>query len=251
MFWYRQSPEPMWAEGFRDQTLIPGVLKEDDPQPYTSGMIDVRLDPQGRLTYLEALPPQKTDSPGPAPAPDWNALFAAAGLDFSKFQPAAPLWTSLAASDARQAWTGQWPGYEHRPLRVEAAAWHGRPVFFSLIGPWTPAPRMPAPSLATTQIVVFVLISVMLLVPIFAAVFLARWNFVRGKGDRRGAMRLAVLMFSLHMALWVFKTHISSVGNFILSPVHGNRHSAAMGRRECGCFIWRSNLMSGVIGRKP
>jgi predicted Ser/Thr protein kinase len=215
MFWYRQSPEAMWAQGLRDQTLIPGVLKEDDPKPYTSGMIDLRLDPQGRLTYLEALPPQKMDSPGPASAPNWNTLFAAAGLDISQFQPAAPLWTSLAASDVRQAWTGQWPGFEHRPLRVEAASWRGRPVFFSLIGPWTPASRMPAPNLAAGQIVVRVLLSAILLVPIFAAVFLARWNFVRGKGDRRGAMRLAVLMFSLHIALWILQTHASSVGNFI------------------------------------
>ncbi len=215
LFWYRQSPEPMWPEGFRDQTLIPGILNEDDPQPHTSGMIHVRLDPEGRLTYLEALPPQKTDSPGPASTPDWNALFTAAGLDISKFQPAAPLWNSLAASDVRQAWTGQWPGFEQRPLRVEAAALHGRPVFFSLIGPWTPASRMPAPNLATPQIIVRILLIVVLLSPVLAAVFLARWNFVRGKGDRRGAMRLAVLMFSLHMVLWLFQAHFSSVGNFI------------------------------------
>jgi predicted Ser/Thr protein kinase len=215
VFWYRQSPEPILAESFRDQTLIPGIVTEDDPQPFTSGMIDVRLDPQGRLTYLEALPPQKSDSPGPSSAPDWDALFAAAGLDISKFQPTAPLWTSLADSDVRQAWTGQWPGYEHRPLRVEAAAWHGRPVFFSLIGPWTPAPRMAAPNLAAGQIVARAMVLVILLVPILAAVFLARWNFVRGKGDRRGAMRLAVLMFSLHMVMWVFQTHFSSGWNFI------------------------------------
>ena len=44
---------------------------------------------------------------------------------------------------------------------------------------------------------------------------MARWNFVHGKGDRRGAMRLAVLIFSLHMALWVFQAHISSAGNFV------------------------------------
>lgn len=215
LFWYRQSPKPMLPAGFRDQTLIPGILTEDDPPPYTSGMIDVRLDPQGRLTYLEALPPQKTDSPGSASPPDWNAVFAAAGLEISKFQPATPLWTSLAASDVRQAWTGEWPGFEQRPLRVEAAAWHGHPVFFSLIGPWTPAPRMPAPGLAARQIFVGVLMSIILLVPIVTAVFLARWNFVRGKGDRRGAMRLAVLMFSLHMALWVFQAHFSTVENFI------------------------------------
>jgi predicted Ser/Thr protein kinase len=215
-FWYRQSPEPMLASGFRDQLLIPGIIQEQDPESTKSGMIDVRLDPQGRLTYIEAVPPQKEDSPVQSSAPDWNALFTAAGLDISKFQPATPLWTSLAASDVRQAWTGQWPGFNHRPLRVEAAAWHGHPVFFSLIGPWTAADRMPSSASAGTgKILSWILMTVALLLPIIAAVFLARWNFVRGKGDRRGAMRLAVLIFSLHMALWVLQAHFSSLGNFI------------------------------------
>src|SRR5208282_4180247 len=60
-----------------------------------------------------------------------------------------------------------------------------------------------------------ILAAIALLLPIFASVFLARWNFVRGKGDRKGAMRLAVLIFTLHMALWLFQAHLSSTGNFL------------------------------------
>ncbi|MGP0072923.1 MAG: serine/threonine-protein kinase [Bryobacteraceae bacterium] len=215
-FWYRQSPEPMQAVGFPDQMLIPGIVREEDPVPITSRMIHVRLDPQGWLTFFEALPAEKEDAPIQTSVPDWKALFAAAGLDISKFQTAAPLWASLAASDARQAWTGEWPGFNHRPLRVEAAVWHGRPVFFSLIGPWTRAYRMPSSEPAgTSKILTWIFLTVALLLPILAAVFLARWNFVRGRGDRRGAMRLAILIFSLHMALWIFETHISSLSNFV------------------------------------
>jgi hypothetical protein len=215
-FWYRQSPEPMQAVSFPDQMLIPGIIREGDPAPTTSRMIHVRLDSQGRLTFLEALPPEKEDAPIQNSPPDWKALFAAAGLDISKFQTTAPLWASLAASDTRQAWTGEWPGFNHRALRVEAAAWHGRPVFFSLIGPWTRAYRMPSSEPAGTgKILTLILVTVALLLPIVAAVFLARWNFVRGKGDRRGAMRLAILIFFLHMALWILQTHISSLGSFV------------------------------------
>jgi serine/threonine-protein kinase len=215
-FWYRQSTEAMLPQAMHDQTFIPGEIREDDPALTMSGMIDVRLDPQGRLTYFEALPPEKEDKPpGQTSSPDWNALFAAAGLDMSKFQTAAPLWASLAASDVRQAWTDQWPGYNNRPLRVEAAAWHGRPVFFSLIGPWTRAARMPSSDAGgVSQVVNRILLSIVLLVPLLAAVFLARWNFVHGKGDRRGAMRLAIPFFSIHMAILAFTPHISSVGNF-------------------------------------
>ncbi len=216
-FWYRQSPEPMLAEGLQSDVLIPGRIAERDPKPTMSGMIDVQLDPQGRLTYFEALPPEKEDPSGQISAPpNWNALFAAAGLDMSKFQSAKPIWTSLADTDLRQAWTGEWPGYNHRPLRIEAAAWHGRPVFFSLIGPWTRAVRMPSSEPAGAGLLAErILLSIMILVPVLAAVFLARWNFVRGKGDRRGAMLLAILIFSLHMVLWAFQAHFSSVGNFI------------------------------------
>jgi serine/threonine-protein kinase len=214
-FWYRQSPEPMLALGMHNQMFIPGDIQENDPMPTLSGMIDVQLDPQGRLTYFEALPAEKEQPPGETPPPNWNALFAAAGLDMSKFQPATPIWASLAASDVRQAWTGEWPGYNHRPLRVEAAARHGRPVYFSLVGPWTRAARMPSSeSGGAGRLAERILVSLLLLVPILAAVFLARWNFVRGKGDRGGAMRLAILMFSLHLVLWAFQAHFSSAGNF-------------------------------------
>jgi predicted Ser/Thr protein kinase len=214
-FWYRQSPEPMVAEGLHDQMLIPGTIQEDDPKATMSNMIDVRLDPQGRLTYFEALPPEKESSTGTNPTPDWNVLFAAAGLDMSKFKVASPEWVSLAASDVRQAWDGEWPGYKTRPLHVEAASWHGRPVFFSLTGPWTKSARMPSGGSGESDLATRIFLGVLVLAPIFAAIFLARWNYVRGKGDRRGAMRLAFLIFCLHLALWVFQAHLPSAGSFL------------------------------------
>ncbi|HUA18553.1 MAG TPA: serine/threonine-protein kinase [Bryobacteraceae bacterium] len=215
-FWYRQSTEPMVTLDVHSQLLIPGVIQEDDPHPYMSGMTLIRLDPQGRLTYLEALPPEREDPPPPSAAPDWKALFTAAGLDITKFQPATPVWASLAASDIRQAWNGQWPGFGNRPLHVEAASWHGRPVFFSLIGPWTHPARMPSQDTGGAgELVQKILIGVIVFLPVLAAIFLARWNYVHGKGDRRGAMRLAVLIFTLHMALWTLQAHISSLGNFV------------------------------------
>jgi serine/threonine-protein kinase len=213
-FWYRQSPEPMLPLGFHDPLIVPGQIQENDPKPTMSGMIDVQLDPQGRLTYLEALPAEMEEPPSHPPPPDWNALFTAAGLDMAKFRPATPLWASLAASDIRQAWTGEWPGYQHRPLRVEAAAWHGRPVYFSLTGPWNRSGRMPSGPPGGLNLATRILLAMILFVPITIAVFLARWNVVHGKGDRRGALRLAGLIFTLHIAVWAFTAHFSSVGNF-------------------------------------
>src|SRR5262249_29380299 len=54
-YWYRQSPKEMVAVEFDDNLRTPGVVQENDPQTVTSGMVNVELDPQGRLTYFQAI----------------------------------------------------------------------------------------------------------------------------------------------------------------------------------------------------
>jgi len=219
-FWYRQSPDDMVAQGFRDQLLNPGIVTRDDPPTTLSGMINVELDPQGRLTYFQALPPQKDGSSPQSGPVDWNVLFAAAGLDATQFQKAEPTWNSLASSDSRAAWTGTWPG-STRPLRVEAASWHGKPVFFSLIGDWTKPDRMKSPEDSTGKKVQQVLEIVLFLSLFLGAVLLARQNYRRGRGDRAGALRLASVMFGLEILLWLCRGHlvpsIDTLGVFILA----------------------------------
>ena len=134
-FWYRQSSDPLTATTFHTDLLTPGIVRPDDPPPLMSNMRHVELDHEGRLTYFEALPPQRLSAPTPKAPVDWGVLFGLAGLDQAQLRPADPLWNWLAASDTRAAWTGTWPG-SGRPLRVEAAALGGRPVAFMLIGPW-------------------------------------------------------------------------------------------------------------------
>ncbi len=79
-YWYRQSPEDMVADEFHDNLLTPGIIQETDPPPVTSGMINLQLDSQGRLTYFQAIAPQRVTS-GDATirqsaAPyDWNCSF--------------------------------------------------------------------------------------------------------------------------------------------------------------------------------
>jgi predicted Ser/Thr protein kinase len=207
-FWYRQSPDLMMPSDYVDFLLIPGIVQEEDPPTTTSGMVNLKLDARGRLLYFQAIPPQKETAAGQATA-DWSPLFAAAELDPSKLQPTQPEWTSLGTSDTRAAWTGVWPG-SARPLRVEAAAWHGKPVFFALIGPWNKPWRMVAPKSADEkknwvgQIIGLTLIFSVLL---FAA-FLARRNYRHGRGDREGAFRLAAVLFALELLLWLCRSHL-------------------------------------------
>ena len=214
-FWYRQSPDLLGPTDYRDFMLTPGIVAEDDPAMTLSGMVNVKLDTKGRLIYLQAMPPQKEtaqekekENVVAASAPDWRALFSAAELDASKLQPAAPEWASFGASDTRAAWTGVWPG-SNRPLRVEAAAWRGKPVFFALIGEWNKPWRMIAPKSAdekknrTAQIIgLLLLISILV-----AGALLARRNYRHGRGDREGALRLAGVMFTLQIILWLCRSH--------------------------------------------
>jgi serine/threonine-protein kinase len=207
----------MVANVFHDSLLTPGMLQEDDPPTVSSGMINLRLDPQGRLMYFQAIPPQKVSTGGdakPQSAPfDWNVLFSAADLDPTKFQPSEPAWNSLASSDARAAWTGVWPGTT-RPLRIEAAAFQGKPVFFRLIGDWTKPERVVSSEQKSVaervQRIIFMLI---LVFGLSGATFLARKNYLRGRGDREGAIRLAIVMFVLEMGLFVCRSHLATIGD--------------------------------------
>jgi serine/threonine-protein kinase len=219
-FWYRQSPRYMFAHEFTDSLLTPGVVTTGDPPQILSGMINVVLDPQGRLTAFRAIPPEVDKTPAPSQAFDWNALFSAAGLDARDFHPAEPEWNSLAVFDTRAAWTGNWPGTQ-RPLRIEAAAWRGKPVFFSLIGSWTRPDRMQPYEVTPGTKAAGIIFASLLLLLICGAAFLARSNVKRGRGDRRGAFRLAFFIFCAAMALWLCRSHInlalSVFGSFVVA----------------------------------
>jgi serine/threonine-protein kinase len=214
-FWYRQSTDSLVATTFHNDLLTPGIVDRADPPPIESGMIQVNVDHHGRLTFFEAIPPQRLSSPT-APAPvDWAPLFRLAVLDQSKFQPAEPVWTFLAASDTRAAWTGTWPE-SGRPLRVEAAGFGGRPVAFMLIGdsqqPWRMADESGGES--TVYLVILMAIAIVILA---GAAVLARRNIREGRGDRRGAARLAGYVGAVLMLLWMCNVHLTiSFGLFAL-----------------------------------
>jgi serine/threonine-protein kinase len=229
-YWYRQSPDALVASDFRDNMLTPGIVTGSDPPTVLSGMINLELDPQGRLTYFQAIPSQKQEeknqdgqkkeartatTASPAAAFDWNILFAAAGLDSTQLQPAQPIWTSLAASDTRMAWTGSWPGTT-RPMRVEAASFQGQPVFFSLIGDWTKPEREKSKEKKSIgeragRIVAWLVLGSLLV----GSALLARRNYRQGRGDRAGALRLASVMFLLEIGLFLCRAHFATVGDSI------------------------------------
>jgi predicted Ser/Thr protein kinase len=187
-FWYRQSPR-YFDPGYQ-LSVSSGYPRMD-----VSGEVTVALDPQGHLLYLAAVPPQVDQSKGPPPAANWAALFTAAGLDPGKFQPTDPQWLPLAGFDARAAWTGVYPGDPKIPLRIEAASWRGKPVYFEMIAPWTEPHRMrEAETAAGVRARDIIVISIVCIVVAVSA-GIARRNTRLNRSDLRGAVRLGGFMF--------------------------------------------------------
>lgn len=213
-FWYRQSPKEMLPMGFANLPLSPGAVTFDDPPETFSEMVNLRLDPDGRLIYFQAIPPQKEIGAERAQAVDWKPLFVAAGLSPDELHPATPVWNSLAASDTRAAWDGMWPGTT-RPLHVEAAAWRGKPVFFQMSGDWTVARRMTQAEAVGSERAGQIFGTSFTLLLVSGGIWLAYRNYSRGKGDRRGAWALARVVFVLQMILFLMRGHLSFSGNVL------------------------------------
>jgi serine/threonine-protein kinase len=207
-YWYRQSPRIMLPAGYANFSLTPGVVAFDDPPQRFSGMVNLQLDPEGRLTYFQAIPPEKEDAGQTTQPVDWKPLFAAAGLHASELHAVTPIWNSLASPDTREAWEGTWPGTARR-LHVEAAAWHGKPVYFQMAGDWTVAKRMKPEEAGGSERagqIFGVTFSILL---VFGGIWLAHRNHARGKGDRRGAWTLAKVGFALEMILFFVRVHLT------------------------------------------
>ena len=199
-FWYRQSPQPLVA---MDPTgaVTPRNVSRADPPPILSGMVELNLDPQGRLLQLDAVPPQVEEDLSPPNSIDWKALFTAAGLEMTRFTPTEPRWVSLAPFDARAAWTGAYASAPGIPMRIEAASWRGKPVFFRVIGPWSEPERMQQPAVVRPTAAVVIL-------PFIALSALLAWrNFRANRGDIRGANRVAAFVFAVEWLGLLLNAH--------------------------------------------
>ncbi|HWC99589.1 MAG TPA: serine/threonine-protein kinase, partial [Candidatus Sulfopaludibacter sp.] len=181
-FWYRQGPTHLMAT-YRTNSEV----TEWDPPLAGTGMLRIFTDAQGKLQKLEAVPRQIEKDPTTPPPFDWNRLFQAAGLDQSQFQAVAPQWSPLTPFDTRGAWTGALSG---TPIRIEAAAWRGLPVFFRIIGPWTHSERDQTGESNGQWLLTLVKYLAL------AASLVLTWFHVRtGKADMRGAGKLVFFYF--------------------------------------------------------
>ncbi|MGC2814650.1 MAG: serine/threonine-protein kinase [Candidatus Acidiferrum sp.] len=206
-FWYRQSPRVLSPRKFFGSGPGGGAVNPNDPPMNGTGMVMILLDLRGRLIHLESVPPQK-ESPEKSPQPmSWSALFSAAGLDPSSFHPAEPEWTPLAWSDSRAAWTGTLPGGSNLPVRIEAAAYRGQPVYFDLLYPWSIPDRDGVDTATKAQYLGAAILSGFFFLIAISGVLIARWNLRQGRSDQKGAVRLGSFFFLTFLIMWALRAH--------------------------------------------
>jgi hypothetical protein len=197
-FWYRESPQPMFS-------ITDEAVSFTNPPQNVPGMKSIVVDLRGKLLKLVATPPARGKGGIEATA-DWSALFRFAGLDFSQFKEVPPRWTVTAQSDIRKAWSGPYAGAKNVEVRVEAAAFEGKPVYFEVLWPWQVQEATGNES-SLFERVFNMSFSALMIIILIAAMLFARYNWKAGRGDRRGALRAGAFLAALYVAGWTFGTH--------------------------------------------
>jgi hypothetical protein len=93
-----------------------------------------------------------------------------------------------------------WPGVKQR---IEAAAYRGQIVFVELVGPWSRPARMEEVPRTRTQKLLQIAATLAAVSILFGSAIVARHNLRKGRGDRRGAARVAWIVFGATMVAWV------------------------------------------------
>ena len=189
-FWYRQSPRHLEAFS-RDRVTL------SDPPMEVSNMASVVLDTRGQLVEFEAVPAQIDSEPSPAASPNWAVLFSEAGLNIANFKNDNSTWVPPVGYDARAAWEGVYPDHPEIPVRVEAAAYRGKPVYFQIIPPWKKPLRQQEVLPVSGRKAAGALLAITFVAVLIAAILLARRNIKLGRGDRKGAFKIALFVFSV------------------------------------------------------
>lgn len=204
-FFYRQSPQPLAASVVTTGFPIGSpqdLLVTDVNPPALAGMSGVHLDPRGALLRLYAIPARESDGPSTPSTVDWARWFdkETVGFDLLKdLRSAEPRWSPPCACDRQSAWIGTLPDRPDWPVRVEAAAYHGRPVYFEIMHDAKAAEWAdPAPA-------GFVLANGLAI--LLALIVLTARNLRRGRGDVRGAIRIALAVMAVVSGAWLIAGH--------------------------------------------
>jgi serine/threonine-protein kinase len=219
-FWYRGSPEPLVASNFFSDDEYQFVSPSDPPWT-KEGMTGVWLNPDGRLLRLMVVPPSFAAVDPVTDSVDWSLLFEAAGFDMTLFNPVVPRRNPLVSCDERLAWEAV--NTETPSIRIEACANDGVPVHFEVVPEWRWNRIEDAESVSSLADAIF--FSTLLVGVVVGGAVLARRNLRLGRGDHRGAMRVAAFVFVVLALAWLLQApHVSTfaeVGLFFSFLAYG------------------------------
>jgi len=201
IYWHRTSPRLMLP--IRTQIQV----SPNDPPLTVSGMTYVILDTLGRIVEFQAVPPQFDPEPDPHTAPRWEPLFDLAGLKMAAFTPVAPQWSPRDYADTRAAWEGPMTDRPDLRVRVEAAAYRGRPTSMLVLGPWSRPTRMQAETRSISATLLNGFVALLIAALGVASLVIARYNLRAQRADRRAAARLAFAVIGATFVTFVIGGH--------------------------------------------
>jgi serine/threonine-protein kinase len=217
-FWYRQSAQPLRRLAF-SLGVSPRVTLNDPPLG-DAGDVAVILNGAGTLLEIVGVAPAAVSASAHA-EPDWPALFRDAGLNIDQWRESVPESTPMFWADRRVAWEPVAAVSPPRaaPMRVEAASVGPAVTSFQVMYPWSAAGSRPGARLfydlgfgasdpGSTGHRVATAVGIALTgLAMFGGLIFARRNLRLGRGDRRGATRLAVFVAALLAASWLLDEH--------------------------------------------
>ena len=222
---YRQSPRLLIAPP-------DGSVTESRPPQDVSGMWSMEVDSRGLLRRFEAVPPQFVERGSEAPKPfDPEPAFKAAGLEIAKFTEVPPQWTPTSGYDSRRAWKGKHPMISEIEIGVRAAAFQGKITDFAIVWPWTKPTKMEAPDQSSGAVARQMAVTFFQGTGLLFCLWMGRRNIRLGRGDQKGAWKIAIAYFVLDVLQFQARIHFVPDGesiNFVMEHLAGTVFTAAL-----------------------
>jgi len=206
LFWYRRSSESLIPSELA--TLVFDGVRTgpyDPPTTLHAGDALILLHPAGWLDHLEMRPYRLEDEDLIlGKKTDFDPALKAAGLDPARLEPKTHLIMPPFFAQDGTIYKGTSAARPDLPLEIRAAGFQGRPVYFRMIADLPEGEEKLTPFWSGFLDDFYDWYDLVYIFGALGAMPLARFNLRRGRGDRRGARRLASFMFALKVAIFLF-----------------------------------------------